>query len=101
LSTTFIVVERARQVFNSLTRTWDWYAPESKPLSRKKLRQMMPLNHASLTGYALARVGHRRGRKNTKSREQLKHEKQQERRNFSLGEMANYARQLINATKAR
>lgn len=61
MSTTFIVVEKATQRFNSITRSWDWYAPESKPLSRKKLRQMMPRNHAALTSHALAQYGHRYG----------------------------------------
>jgi hypothetical protein len=101
LSTTFIVVEKVHRLFNPVTRAWDLYTYESKPLSRKHLRQMMPLNHRSLTGSTLREYGHKWGPKNRKSRERLKHEKQQQRRKFSLGQMADYARQLINATKPR
>lgn len=46
------------------TRTLDWYAPESKPLSRKKLRQLMPLNHRNLTTRALEPKGHKYGIRN-------------------------------------
>lgn len=101
MSTTFIVVEKATRRFNPIARTWDWYAPESKPLSRKQLRQMMPLNYRALTGNALSEFGHRAGRRNTESRERIEHKKKQQRRNFSLKDMADYARQLINATKPR
>ncbi|MFL6427803.1 MAG: hypothetical protein ACJ71S_06125 [Acidobacteriaceae bacterium] len=62
MSTRFQIIEKLQKRFNVAARTIEEFRLKTKPLSRKKLRQLMPLNR-NLSGYALAAHGHKAGKR--------------------------------------
>lgn len=64
--TRYHIIEKLQKRFNLAERTFEEFRLKTKPLSRKKLRQLMPLN-AALTSSALASNGHKGGPKHMMS----------------------------------